>query len=80
MPISDELPAALDRGRDGLAYAAERSGLHAHSKQIVLEITERGVPDQLGLKALDLLARRGVRLALDDTARTWRWWRAAASA
>jgi sensor c-di-GMP phosphodiesterase-like protein len=55
-------------GRGGLAYAASRSGLADRSHQIVLELTERGVPDQLGLQALELMARNGTRLALDDTA------------
>ena len=57
-------------GRGGLAYAATRSGLAAYSNQIVLEITERGIPDQLGLQALELMARNGTRLALDDTTLT----------
>ena len=57
-------------GRGGLAYAATRSGLASRSHQIVLEITERGVPDLLGLQALDLMAKNGTRLALDDTALT----------
>lgn len=53
-------------GRGGLQYAAERSGLHARADQIVLEITEDGVPDQLGLQALNMMAERGLRIALDD--------------
>jgi EAL domain-containing protein (putative c-di-GMP-specific phosphodiesterase class I) len=32
-----------------------------------LEITERGVPDQLGLTALNSIPATGVRVALDDT-------------
>ena len=32
----------------------------------MLEITERGLPDQLGLQALDFATRQGVRIALDD--------------
>ena len=55
-------------GRGGLQYAAERSGLYAHVNQIVLEITEHGVPDQLGLQALNMMAERGLRIALDDVA------------
>lgn len=55
-------------GRGGLQYAAERAGLQALSNQIVLEITEHGVPDQLGLQALNMMAERGVRVALDDVA------------
>lgn len=53
-------------GRGGLEYAAVRSGLRAHVSQILLEITERGVPDQLGLRALNMMAEQGARLALDD--------------
>lgn len=53
-------------GRGGLEYAAQKSGLSDLRHKIVLEITERGVPDQMGLQALDLAARRGVRIALDD--------------
>jgi sensor c-di-GMP phosphodiesterase-like protein len=57
-------------GRGGLAYAARRSGLSARRGQIVLEIVERGVPDRLGLEALNLMAERGVCLALDDVTLT----------
>ena len=53
-------------GRGGLEYAAQKSGLRAVKDKIVLEITERGLPDQLGLDALDQAAREGVRIALDD--------------
>jgi sensor c-di-GMP phosphodiesterase-like protein len=53
-------------GRGGLEYAAQKSGLGDVRHKLVLEITERGVPDQLGLQALDLAARQGVRIALDD--------------
>jgi sensor c-di-GMP phosphodiesterase-like protein len=53
-------------GRGGLEYAAQKSGLSDVRHKIVLEITERGVPDQLGLHAIDLAARQGVRVALDD--------------
>jgi EAL domain-containing protein (putative c-di-GMP-specific phosphodiesterase class I) len=53
-------------GRGGLEYAAQKSGLHDVRHKIVLEITERGVPDQLGLHAIDLAASQGVRIALDD--------------
>jgi len=55
-------------GRGGLEYAAQKSGLSDVKHKIVLEITERGLPDQLGLQALDLAARQGVRIALDDVA------------
>lgn len=53
-------------GRGGLEYAAQKSGLSDVRHKIVLEITERGLPDHLGLQALDAAARQGVRIALDD--------------
>lgn len=64
--VSINVPPEL-LGRGGLEYAAARSGIQQHMGQIVLEITERGVPDRLGLDALTLMAERGIRLALDDT-------------
>jgi sensor c-di-GMP phosphodiesterase-like protein len=54
-------------GRGGLEYVASKSGLRALAKQVVLEITERGVPDQLGLDALNGIPTTGARVALDDT-------------
>jgi len=54
-------------GRGGLEYAARKSGLSARTTQLVLEITERGVPDQLGLEALNAIPSTGARVALDDT-------------
>lgn len=53
-------------GRGGLEYAAQKSGLSDVRHKIVLEITERGLPDQMGLLALDAAARQGVRIAMDD--------------
>jgi EAL domain-containing protein (putative c-di-GMP-specific phosphodiesterase class I) len=46
---------------------ARKSGLAALAKQLILEITERGVPDQLGLDALNSIPTTGARVALDDT-------------
>jgi len=54
-------------GRGGLEYAARKSGLRARSRQLILEITERGIPDQLGLSALNSIPSTGARVALDDT-------------
>ena len=54
-------------GRGGIEYVAGKSGLRGRAKQLVLEITERGVPDQLGLTALNSIPATGVRVALDDT-------------
>jgi len=53
-------------GRGGIEYAAAKSGLRAHAKQLILEITERGIPDELGLKALNRIPATGARVALDD--------------
>ncbi|MBE2258829.1 MAG: EAL domain-containing protein [Candidatus Accumulibacter sp.] len=57
-------------GRGGLEYAAAKSGLSALRTQIVLEVTERGIPDQLGLMALNTMYQGGIRLALDDVTMT----------
>lgn len=65
--VSINIPPEI-LGRGGLQYAAERSGLAAHASQIVLEITEHGVPDEIGLQALNMQAERGLRIALDDVA------------
>jgi sensor c-di-GMP phosphodiesterase-like protein len=54
-------------GRGGLEYAASKSGLRAHVKQLILEVTERAIPDQLGLDALNSIAGTGAQVALDDT-------------
>jgi sensor c-di-GMP phosphodiesterase-like protein len=54
-------------GRGGLDYAATKSGLRDRAGQLILEITERGVPDQLGLDALNRIPETGARVALDDT-------------
>ncbi len=54
-------------GRGGLEYVARKSGLAAFARQLILEITERGVPDQLGLDALNSIPTTGARVALDDT-------------
>lgn len=54
-------------GRGGIEYVAKKSGLAELAAQIVLEITERGVPDQLGLDALNSIPATGARVALDDT-------------
>ena len=54
-------------GRGGLEYAASKSGLRARAKQLILEVTERGIPDQLGLDALNGIASTGAQVALDDT-------------
>lgn len=53
-------------GRGGIAYAAEKSGLLEFASQTILEITERNVPDLLGVQAINDDWGSGARLALDD--------------
>jgi sensor c-di-GMP phosphodiesterase-like protein len=53
-------------GRGGLEYAAGKTGLSEIRDQIILEVTERGIPDNLGVAALEAASRSGIRIALDD--------------
>jgi sensor c-di-GMP phosphodiesterase-like protein len=53
-------------GRGGMAYAATRSGLVELASQVILEITERGIPDLLGVEAINQAGGVGVKIALDD--------------
>jgi len=53
-------------GRGAMEYVATRSGLLEQGSQIVLEITERGVPDPLGVMALHQGEGKGIKVALDD--------------
>jgi len=53
-------------GRGGLEYAARKAGIADLVGQVILEVTERGIPDHIGLNALNGMARAGVRIALDD--------------
>jgi EAL domain-containing protein (putative c-di-GMP-specific phosphodiesterase class I) len=55
-------------GRGGLAYAASKAGLGDLRRQLIFEVTERGLPDRLGAAALEEASRAGVRIALDDVA------------
>jgi sensor c-di-GMP phosphodiesterase-like protein len=53
-------------GRGGLEYLANKPGLSEIRSQIILEVTERGVPDNMGIAGLEAASRSGVRIALDD--------------
>ncbi len=53
-------------GRGGIEYAGNKSGLSDLASQVILEVTERGVPDLLGIQAINDSWGTGVRLALDD--------------
>ena len=53
-------------GRGGLGYVANKSGLAQQATQIILEVTERGLPDLLGVEAINQANNMGTRVALDD--------------
>ena len=53
-------------GRGGLGYVANKSGLAEQATQIILEVTERGLPDLLGVEAINQANNMGTRVALDD--------------
>ena len=53
-------------GRGGLEYVSTKPGVSEIRNQIILEISERGIPDTLGIAALEAASRSGVRIALDD--------------
>lgn len=63
--ISINVPPEI-LGRGGMEYVATKSGLIDVAKQLILEITERGVPDPMGVDALNNLWGMRVRVALDD--------------
>jgi sensor c-di-GMP phosphodiesterase-like protein len=65
--ISINIPPDI-LGRGGLEYAATKAGLSDLRGQIILEVTERGIPDSQGMAALEAASRSGVRVALDDVA------------
>jgi sensor c-di-GMP phosphodiesterase-like protein len=53
-------------GRGGVYYAAMKSGLAAMIPQLILEVTERGLPDALGLEGMLQARQLGIKIALDD--------------
>lgn len=53
-------------GRGGMEYVATKSGLIDVARQLILEITERSVPDPMGVDALGNIWGVRVRVALDD--------------
>lgn len=52
-------------GRGGMAYVATKSGLADLASQIILEVTERGLPDLVGVASINE-GRMGAKVALDD--------------
>jgi sensor c-di-GMP phosphodiesterase-like protein len=63
--ISFNVPPEI-LGRGGMDYVATKSGLFERASQVILEITERGVPDPLGLQAIRDGEGYGINVALDD--------------
>ncbi len=57
-------------GRGGLEYVAEKSGLIDVVEKLIIEVSERGIPDKLGLDAINDVARTRVLIALDDVSLT----------
>ncbi|RZI42627.1 EAL domain-containing protein [Herbaspirillum sp. HC18] len=53
-------------GRGGVAYAIQKSGLDGVASKLMLEVTERGLLDPLGIAGLREAIDRGVSVALDD--------------
>lgn len=53
-------------GRGGVYYAAMKAGLVDMIPQLILEVTERGLPDALALEGLLQAKQLGIRIALDD--------------
>jgi sensor c-di-GMP phosphodiesterase-like protein len=54
-------------GRGGLEYVVNKVGFLDQARKLVLEVTERTVPDKLGVDTIVEAANRyGVRIALDD--------------
>jgi sensor c-di-GMP phosphodiesterase-like protein len=53
-------------GRGALEYAGAKARVLDIAYKFVLEITERGVPDKLGVEALNARPRDSVLIALDD--------------
>ena len=55
-------------GRGGIEYASYKANLMSVRNRVVLEITERGTPDRLGLEELREIVGSDVMIAMDDVA------------
>ncbi|SBO44045.1 EAL domain-containing protein [Cyanobium sp. NIES-981] len=53
-------------GRGGLYHYGMKTDLQKRPRQLILELTERGLPDHLALQGLSSARDLGVRIALDD--------------
>jgi sensor c-di-GMP phosphodiesterase-like protein len=63
--ISINVPPEI-LGRGGLRYVVEKTNMRDLAGKLMIEITERGVPDALGIAALGEAYRAGALIALDD--------------
>jgi len=63
--ISINVPPEI-LGRGGLLHVASKCGLLDIADKLVMEVTERGIPDNLGLQGLLRAQKKGVRVCLDD--------------
>ena len=63
--LSINIPPELI-GRGGIAYAIKQAELGDVIHKIIFEITERGLPDHIGIAAMKDAHKAGVRIALDD--------------
>jgi EAL domain-containing protein (putative c-di-GMP-specific phosphodiesterase class I) len=61
-------------GRGGILYVAQKTGLLSLAPKLILEITERGIPDRLGVHALNHWPRYGCLIALDDVGASRAGW------
>jgi sensor c-di-GMP phosphodiesterase-like protein len=57
-------------GRGGLFYTGHKAGLRDLAGQLILELTERGLPDALALEGLLRAVQLGTKVALDDVTLT----------
>lgn len=53
-------------GRGGMEYAANKTGLKRLAPQIVMEVTERGLPDVIGVESLANMWGQQVQVAIDN--------------
>jgi sensor c-di-GMP phosphodiesterase-like protein len=63
--ISINVPPEI-LGRGGLEYVATKSGLMQLASQLIVEVTERGIPDPMGIEVLNTLRQWRITVALDD--------------
>lgn len=63
--ISINVPPEL-LGRGGLRYAIENSALRGMTGKLMIEVTERSLPDALGIAAMAEAESAGLLIALDD--------------